>query len=156
MARDLFHFFKGEWTFRRTIRDTRSGHSTAVASGNAVFSEEQQAATLHYRENGRVILQETMEAHSFFRDYRYCFRLEKMDVYFADIVTGNNGLYQSYRYHAETGLLQATEMHTCNKDLYTGVYKIESDDLFSNNITVLGPQKDYTSVTVYTRLAGDP
>lgn len=150
MHPDLVNYFNGKWTFEREIIISDTPKVYATASGTAIF--EPIANALEYEETGKVFMLEAQQRSSFFRNYRYVFTEEGLDVYFHDNLTQNFNLYQNYIYHPAADTLVAKEIHVCNKDLYEGGFQLLNDRYYIHTSIIKGPHKDFFITTNYQKV----
>jgi aminopeptidase-like protein len=152
MHRDLVNYFNGKWTFEREIVLSGAQKKYATATGNARF--EQGEGNMQYEETGKVFIVEAQQQSSFFRNYRYVFTEDGLDIYFNDSLTQNFNLYQHYIYNKESNTLAAKEIHVCNKDLYEGGFRLLNESHYVHTSVIKGPQKDFFITTHYHKIPG--
>lgn len=149
MTGNLLRFFEGHWTFERTIRITSSNLTYATASGRAVFEKGVNGNELLYQEEGDLFTTDLQLTNSFFRNYRYGFTENYINLYFADKITGNTEFYQSYLYDQSKAKLLTEEYYVCGNDCYKSEYKFINDNCFSSTTLIRGSKKDYTIETLF-------
>jgi len=153
MTEDLATYFKGTWKFEREIIFSGSGQHYAHAAGEAAFTPSlEEANELKYKEAGKVTIAQDTKASAFFRNYRYVFSTEGLDIFFQDELTQNFNLYQSYTYEKQSHSLIATDKHFCNKDVYEGNFLLNDPKHFIHTTLIKGPHKDYFITTHFNKI----
>jgi hypothetical protein len=137
---DLRSFLLGRWRIDRSLLDRR--HSIAgQLLGEAVFTRN--GRSLRYHEHGTV----TFGAHHGSAEQTYHFEFSDDDgracVYFDD----------GRAFH-ELDLPQGCALvsHVCNPDLYEGRFIALDARRWQSVWEVVGPRKDQSIVTLYTRI----
>ena len=138
---DVFHSLVGDWEFVRSF-DPGLGEMTGQARFVAL-----DASTLHYREDGQLRLSSGHRSDAW-REYYYLHEGETIRVCFADAPPGSRTLH-ILRLGPDTAAV--SDVHVCAADTYTGHYRFVLPTRFEITMTVLGPNKDYSIYTVYTR-----
>jgi hypothetical protein len=133
----LFAALPGEWTLTRELP------GTGRMRGTARFRES-APALLHYREDGRLDLDDG-QSLEVFREYHY--RLEDGLIRICFAEPGPPRTLHVLRLRDTS----ASDVHLCGADTYTGHYTFEDDDRFIVDMRVTGPHKDYSTHTVYER-----
>jgi hypothetical protein len=140
---DIFHSLVGDWTLSRVISP-----GIGTMTGTARF-HRLEPNLLHYREDGRLELAGGHRGEAY-REYHYLLEDERIRVCFVEADRSGRTLH-TLRF-AESAT-EATEVHLCGRDSYTGRYRFQTPDSFTIEMTVLGPNKDYSTRTSYHRLA---
>lgn len=135
-AHEILPYFCGKWSIDRDISIYGRVHgeaSFARVSGKSTVLRYFEEVNLH-----------TGKGH---RQYLYKFENDQVNVYFDD---GENkgDLFHKLSLDSDDS---ATGDHLCKKDFYRCIYSFISEDSFSIQYTVVGPKKDYTIETVYSR-----
>ncbi len=151
MIQDLLEYFKGVWAFERVILFTDSETLYANATGSAILEIKDTIRTLQYHEKGKLLITGTQHQQPFFRNYKYVFTNDGLDVYFDDTLTQNFNLYQQYVFQKESQKLLPKEVHVCNKDLYQGDFNLIGAEHFVHTSVVKGPHKDYRIITHFNK-----
>ena len=131
--------FAGRWRLQRTITD-RLGGQMGQLEGEAVFTEA-GAGLLQYHESGNLQFGAgpIMTAE---RSYLWTFDAAGVAVRFAD----------GAPFHCFTPMGKAAGTdHPCGADLYRVQYDLNGWPLWQATWMVVGPRKDYTSVSDYSR-----
>lgn len=137
-ASELFAALPGEWRYDRVI--TGQGTATGLARFTAAAPGE-----LHYREDGTLTL-DTGYTGPAYREYRYVLDGEQLNVCFPD-----GRIMHTLR--PDTARAEATDVHLCGEDVYTGHYALPDQDTLRISYQVAGPHKDFTISTVLRRLS---
>jgi hypothetical protein len=134
-------FLRGAWRVDRRLADHRSG-ATGTFAGEAEFAATADPAVLRYTERGELRL----GGHTGPAWRRLvCRGLPggAVDVRFAD---GR----EFYRLDLASGRWRAK--HVCGRDDYVVTFRVLSPDLMEERWRVLGPDKDYVTVTELERI----
>src|SRR3990167_4567075 len=144
-TKDIFNMLKGTWNLKRTI----AGKQQATASGQGEFLEK-TPNHLEYHENMTVQLPEA--AHVFAAKKSYLFELHDatISVFFNE---NDPRLFHRFQLKAQGNTMTASVLHSCPPDTYKTNYLFQAPDKFTVIHNVTGPQKKYTSETLYTRFS---
>ncbi len=138
---DTLAFLRGWWRIERRLADHRSGVS-GTFDGEAEFAATADPAVLNYTERGELHFGGHVGPAT--RTLVFLGRPGgAADVRFAD---GR----EFYRLDLGQGRCQAE--HRCGRDRYAVTCRVLAQDLLEENWQVLGPAKDYDSVTTLRRL----
>ncbi|MDX8349626.1 DUF6314 family protein [Cognatiyoonia sp. IB215446] len=133
--------FIGQWQVQRVI-DDRYGRQQGVFEGICVFSEN-GASRLDYAEEGRIRMG-AGPALTANRRYLWAFGSERVDVFFTD-----GGAFHSF---VPARQADGTD-HPCGDDYYRVQYDFRHWPDWQATWHVMGPRKDYTSTSHYSREA---
>ncbi|MCK2244289.1 MULTISPECIES: DUF6314 family protein [unclassified Crossiella] len=136
-AQQLFAALPGRWRFSRVI----TGQGSAI--GEARF-EPVSGTELHYREDGTLTLDSGYTGPAY-REYRYQLDGEVLRICFPDGRTMHT---------LRPDAAEATDVHLCGADVYTGHYRLADQDTLHISYQVAGPHKDFTIATVFRRVSG--
>lgn len=130
--------FVGAWRLQRLI-DDRMSAQTGDFQGTADLRVSE--AGLAYSETGKMRLGAgpIMTAQ---RQYNWTFRSDSVVVTFED-----GAAFHSF---VPAGLAPGTD-HPCGDDFYRVVYDFTDWPIWQTTWDVMGPRKDYTSVSTYQR-----
>ena len=160
--RNIFDFFLGKWSLKRSIKNNLG--NSVIAHGSAEFSRMLLDQTqLHYHEQVRVEIQpnSTQQAahHSLpaTQNYHYeitadhggfkiSVRFPETQVIFHQLIIPNN------LSAVHLPLICVATPHLCGQDNYATTYFLMSDNVFKIKYEVFGPRKNYRSNTVFERL----
>lgn len=135
----LRDYLIGAWRVTRHIDDRRGG-GTARFDGESTFLAVGDG--LNYAESGCLTI--GGQAHDAAQTNHWTFPADDIaEVQFADGRAFHTLILDG---HA------ATATHHCTPDDYHGTYAFKSRDEWHLTWRVIGPRKDYTSRSVYTRL----
>lgn len=148
MSFNLIDIFAGEWNFKREIRHLATNEVFATATGNATFTKSPDSNILLYSETGKLILSKTNTVTNFYKNYLYQFLDDHFQVYFSDSCKPQ-ALYQNYRYNAAEA--NPVQEHLCNADTYNTKYLFDEQNAFRQKVEVMGPRKNYSIVTLFSR-----
>lgn len=148
MSFNLIDIFAGEWNFKREIRYLQTNELFATAIGNAVFTKSVEPNVLLYNETGKLTLSATNTTTNFYKNYCYQFSGDHFQVYFSDSCKPQ-ALYQNYRYNAAEAT--PVQEHLCNADTYNTKYLFDEQNAFRQKVEVMGPRKNYSIVTLFSR-----
>lgn len=137
----IFQSLIGDWTLSRVLSP-----DIGTMTGTARF-RELGPNLLHYREDGQLELATGHVGHAY-REYHYCLEDEQIRVCFVEPDTFGRTLH-TLRFAGSA--VEATDVHLCGQDTYTGRYWFETPDRFTIEMTILGPNKDYSTHTIYNR-----
>lgn len=150
----LFQSLIGDWTLSRVI-----GTGIGTMTGTARF-QQLEPNLLHYREDGHLQLATGYQGDAY-REYHWVLddgvledgvrEDEQIRVCFVE-PDGSGRTLHTLRF-AES-VATAADVHYCGQDTYTGRYRFDTPDRFTIEITVHGPNKDYSTHTSYTRAPG--
>ena len=126
--------FHGTWRAHRRILDARTGGVTRF-EGTALISPG------HFEEDG--IVDHAGQTYQASRRYRLVFGERRVDVHFED----------GRPFIALTAASIQSVLHVCGKDRYRGRFLFADHDFWTEAWSVLGPRKNYTALTRYTRIA---
>jgi hypothetical protein len=127
--------FEGEWQVAREIAD-RTGGPEGRFDGVARFTRAPWG--LAYAEAGELRL--GTAAMRATREYRWVFRADGVEVFFAD-----GRAFHAFRFDA------AEAEHLCGADLYRVRYDFGRWPVWEAAWDVRGPRKDYAMRSVYAR-----
>ena len=137
-------YFLGDWKANRVI----SGFGEIT--GQATFQvNDQHDDYLDFQE--AMVLpsaQNKEQKPNAFRTYEYRMTSEGFDIYFSDGATKGD-LFLSFAF-TQASIL--TSHHLCIKDHYDATFAFLSDDEFELSFSVVGPKKDYSIRTRFTRI----
>ncbi len=140
---DLRRYLVQPWCFQRQIVHRDTGQ---VANMHGTVSWQAPAqpdalTTLRYCEMG--VIQMAHYTGKASQTYRYAFASDSIsEVYFSD------GRF-FYTLDLTTGHCEIR--HVCGEDIYDGVFEAVSETTYQQTWRVMGPRKDYTSHTVFSR-----
>ncbi len=141
-ASEVMPRLPGSWSFNRVIE----GQGSML--GFATFTPLNLEG-LAYREQGCLKLLSGAELEA---ERKYVFRDgdQGFEVYFKETPLR---LFHAIELAAyDGGVLSGSASHLCNLDLYQSTYTFRPDGSFLVRHVVSGPRKDYTMVTIYTRM----
>jgi hypothetical protein len=131
----------GSWSFDRIVE------GQATMQGVATFTPL-DAERLAYREQGRLKLQNGTELEAE-REYVFRKRDQGFEVFFKE--TPPRLFHAIELAVSDGGGLSGSAGHLCSPDHYQSTYAFLADGGFVIRHIVLGPRKDYTMVTTYSR-----
>jgi hypothetical protein len=132
--------FEGHWTLHRTI-DDRQGRQTGDFRGTATFSFV-ESGKLRYHEAGGMRFGTDGPVFRAERKYEWQFGEKDVCVVFDD-----GSAFHSF---VPSGQVPGTT-HLCGDDLYEVTYDLRDWPVWTATWKVVGPRKDYTSVSSYER-----
>lgn len=173
----IFEGLKGSWHLKRSLESALPGFPSGVFEGTASFTSRTPGAhsvtsELLYAEQGELRTQKglTLKANRKYI-YRYSADEEKISAWFVKEDTKQNDgnevidyLFHDLEIQREGSGWTGRGEHLCEKDMYWAYYdfRLAKDpneckelDVFGLRYKVLGPDKDYTSDTVYQRVFND-
>lgn len=136
----LFTTLPGTWILSRTLP------GIGRMSGSANFTPE-SPGELHYREDGLLTL-DNGHVQEAYREYRYLLEPGQIRICFAEPGVPPRTLHVLRLADSP----RVCDVHLCGQDVYTGSYDFSAADQFVIDMRVMGPRKDYSIHTVYTRL----
>lgn len=147
-AKAVSSYFLGDWKVHRVI----SGFGEIT--GQATFQANNQLdGYLDFNE--AMVLPSSQNQNggqdhkpNAFRTYEYRMMPEGFDIYFSDGATKGD-LFLSFVFTQASVL---TSHHLCIKDHYDATFEFFSDDEFELGFSVVGPKKDYSIRTRFTRV----
>jgi len=143
-AKEVLSYFLGHWTVQREI----SGFGNIV--GQAAFqNHEDEAHWLDFQE-AMVLPGAKENKPNAFRRYTYRMTATGFDIYFSDGAT-DGALFLSFEF---TQASKLTSHHLCIKDHYDATFEFLSDTEFQLSFSVVGPKKDYSITTRFTKQQG--
>jgi hypothetical protein len=140
---DLRHYLQHPWCFQRQIVHH---HSSQVATIQGTVSwqdvsKPDAALTLLYREFG--VIQLATYTGKATQTYAYMFPSNAAaEVYFSD---------GRFFYTLDLTTDHCKIRHVCGEDIYDGVFDALSETTYQQIWRVIGPRKDYTSHTTFSR-----
>jgi len=143
LADEKFFSLEGKWRLKRSIPGF--GEMKGLASFSLL---PQFPCTFFYREEG-IFKTSASLSLPFYREYMYCLRDGKIDVYFAS-GGKKEGLFLSLSSSQDNGYL-ATGVHQCGEDTYLATYRFLTHNTFFLRCDVKGPQKDFSIHTCFER-----
>ncbi|KZF26974.1 hypothetical protein L228DRAFT_258323 [Xylona heveae TC161] len=173
LSRAVFRAMHGKWHMSRELNSALPTHPSGNFTGTAKFharfpTDPAYDMEMLYHEEGELVTNQgwTLRANRSYV-YRYSERDDKITAWF---VKPDDPKTVDYLFHAinfevpvssDTGALgelkawKARSHHLCEKDDYTPEYTFNFDGVglsrFGIKYYVKGPQKDYTSMTWFTR-----
>jgi len=143
-AKDVLRYFLGDWKVQRTI--SGFGEIPGEASFHRHADNEQW---LDYQE-AMVLPNSDQQKPNAFRRYSYRMTASGFDIFFSDGATKGD-LFLSFAFTQASTL---TSHHLCIKDHYDATFEFLSDTEFQLSFSVVGPKKDYSIKTRFTKLQG--
>lgn len=144
----LFQGLEGEWNLQRNLGKQGS------MQGTACFRSLDNAPRYHYKEEGLVTL-DTGKQLPAQREYIYAYDGRTISVYFRDPVSKQKGgLLHTLQFSTPPSQgwpLHAKGIHRCNPDVYYADYTFRSYKEFHMRYRVLGPRKNYTITTLFSK-----
>jgi hypothetical protein len=144
-AKEVLSYFLGDWKVQRVI----SGFGEITGQATFQVSDEcdqyldfQEAMVLP---NGQSKSQD--QTPNAFRSYQYRMTDAGFDIFFSDGATNGN-LFLSFAF---TQASMLTSHHLCIKDHYDAKFEFLSVNKFELGFSVVGPKKDYSILTTFTR-----
>lgn len=138
MIRTVFQNLEGSWSVSRTFNN-------GTFTGKATF-REQDSQTLHYREDGTMVLNGS--SNQAYREYLYKLENEGITAYFCETPPR---LFHHLVFRDE----KAEGIHVCDRDTYKAEYYFESPEKFTLTYVVKGPEKDYSIFTIFQKIYGN-
>ena len=142
-AKDVLSYFLGDWKIHRVISEF--GEITGRARFRLNGESDQH---LDYKEAVMLPRLGEQKANAF-REYEYRMTDAGFDIFFSDGATKGQ-LFLSFAF-AQASIL--TSHHLCIKDHYDATFEFLSDDEFELSFCVIGPKKDYSIRTLFTRMS---
>lgn len=142
-AKAVSSYFLGDWKVQRVI----SGFGEIT--GQAMFQVNDQRDDYLDFQEAMVLpsLKGQDQKPNAFRTYEYRMTSDGFDIYFSDGATKGD-LFLSFAFTQASVL---TSHHLCIKDHYNATFEFLSDDDFELSFSVVGPKKDYSIQTRFTR-----
>ncbi|WP_417904900.1 DUF6314 family protein [Candidatus Tisiphia endosymbiont of Micropterix aruncella] len=145
----IFHNLVGTYAITRILGNY------GTAKGIAYFIEDKKHI---YSPHSRILYREELDVKYYgntnkvkaFKDYLYSLEQNKIVKYFVN--ENNNGLFYQLHFISNTPF-QAEGTHQCNLDLYQANYTFLNKNSFELSYKVLGPNKNYTITTSFTRIS---
>ncbi|MEL0637365.1 MULTISPECIES: DUF6314 family protein [Marinomonas] len=141
-AKDVLSYFLGDWEVQRVI--SGFGNINGKASFQRHTDNEQW---LDFQE-AMVLPNSEHKKPNAFRRYTYRMTDAGFDIYFSDGATKGE-LFLSFAFTQASTL---TSHHLCIKDHYDAKFEFLSDDKFELSFSVVGPNKDYSIQTRFSKL----
>lgn len=135
----IFQSLEGTWSFHRTISNYGNIVGTATFKKSATENN-----LLHYREEGEL-KGANGESFQVYREYLYRYQNDRISVFFAE---KNERLLHTLEFQDTT---IAAARHLCSCDVYDATYEFTSLDEFKLAYRVIGPNKNYSMITVFKR-----
>ncbi|KAF2157076.1 hypothetical protein K461DRAFT_289426 [Myriangium duriaei CBS 260.36] len=161
--RTIFHGLEGTWQLRRSLNSKLLGFPSGTFTGTATFSPSDafNKSSYLYHEIGTLTTDQGFQLTAN-RKYIYCYSPEdaKLSAWFVKDVDGKDDvdyLYHELEFHFEHDRWIAKADHLCENDMYWAFYDFRLDAagdsllMWGLKHQVKGPEKDYSSDTVYTR-----
>jgi len=172
----LFESLRGSWQLKRSLNSTLPNFPTGIFEGTATFTARNPrahstATELLYFEQGELKLETGLLLKAKRKYiYRYNADEDRISAWFVredpgskqrDAVEEVDYLFHELDFSASEAGWTAQGDHLCVKDMYWAFYDfrppgIENQegrmDVFGIRYKVKGPEKDYTSDTVYQRI----
>ncbi|WP_341747494.1 DUF6314 family protein [Candidatus Tisiphia endosymbiont of Dascillus cervinus] len=148
----IFHNLVGTYAITRILGNY------GTAKGIAYFIEDKGHSSPHsrilYREDLDVEYYSNTNRVKAFKEYLYSLEQNRIVKYFVN--ENNNGLF--YQLHFISNIpfqdkVQAKGTHQCNLDIYQANYTFLNKNSFELSYKVLGPNKNYTIKTSFTRIS---
>ena len=139
-------YFLGDWRVQRVISGFGEIAGQATFQVNDVrddYLDFKEAMVLSSAQNKGQ--DQKLNA---FRTYQYRMTDEGFDIFFSDGATKGD-LFLSFAF-AQASVL--TSHHLCIKDHYDAKFEFLSDNEFELSFSVIGPKKDYSIQTQFTRM----
>lgn len=140
-AKDVLSYFLGDWEVHRTI----SGFGEI--SGKARFQRHTDNEQWLDFQEAMVLPNSDQQKSNAFRRYSYQMTASGFDIFFSDGATKGT-LFLSFVF---TQASKLTSHHLCIKDHYDATFEFLSDHEFALCFTVVGPKKDYSIKTRFTK-----
>lgn len=149
---NIFHNLVGTYAITRILGNY------GTAKGIAYFIEDKGHSSPH----SRILYREELDVEYYgntnrvkaFKEYLYSLEQNKIVKYFVN--ENNNGLFYQLHFISNTPLqdkVQAKGTHQCNLDIYQANYTFLNKNSFELSYKVLGPNKNYTIKTSFTRIS---
>lgn len=162
LSQTIFRALSGMWEFQRTLTSRLDiAPSGTVVGTIALKPHSRGCSDLVYEEKGRFTTTKGMVMDVNGSQYVYVLNEAEdcIDVYFADKATGRvrERIFVSLKVvrQDEDGWVAVGEPHLCGEDTYRVQFKLAFRGLALQSvlvgIDVIGPYKDYTSVTLLQR-----
>lgn len=144
-AKEVLSYFLGGWKVQRVI----SGFGEITGQATFQVSDEHEQYLDFQEEMVLPSVQNSAQDQkpNAFRTYQYRMTEEGFDIFFSDGATKGN-LFLSFAF---TQASMLTSHHLCIKDHYDAKFTFLSADQFELGFSVVGPKKDYSILTTFTR-----
>ena len=129
----------GSWSYEREFDNGSYG------SGFACFKIA-NSNKLEYSETGTLNLSTAVLKSK--RKYYFIANKNKLEIYFFE---NPKKLFQSFELRSKRNDLVGKAIHQCGSDHYTSEYIFKTDGRFKITHKVRGPQKKYSSKTIYSK-----
>ncbi|MFP3018559.1 MAG: DUF6314 family protein [Candidatus Tisiphia sp.] len=150
---NIFHNLVGTYAITRILGNY------GTAKGIAYFIEDKEHI---YLPHSRILYREELDVEYYgntnrvkaFKEYLYSLEQNKIVKYFVN--ENNNALFYQLHFISNTPFqdkVQAKGIHQCNLDLYQANYTFLNKNSFELSYKVLGPNKNYTIKTSFTRIS---
>lgn len=151
---NIFYNLIGNYSIRRILSNQGTGEGTAHFIGydpikQHAASQSSNKNIVLYREELNINYYNNKSMVKASRKYLYILRQNTIIKYFYDD-NDNSLFYQMY--FTSVLPVKAEGIHQCNLDTYIAHYIFYNSDRFNLNYNVLGPYKNYTIQTSYTRI----
>lgn len=144
-AKEVLSYFLGSWKVQRVISGFGEITGQAMFQVNdehEQYLDFQEAMTLPSAQH-----KSQDQKPNAFRTYQYRMTNEGFDIFFSDGATKGD-LFLSFAF-TQASIL--TSHHLCIKDHYDATFEFLSADQFELSFSVVGPKKDYSIQTTFTR-----
>ncbi|PSK46259.1 hypothetical protein B9Z65_5227 [Elsinoe australis] len=157
----IYKGLEGSWKLRRSLISKLPGYPSGTFEGTATFtpSDAFNNSSYLYHEVGTLVTDQGFRLNANRKYiYRYSSDEEKLSAWFVKEVDGKGDvdyLYHELEFGHEQDRWVARGDHLCVNDMYWAFYdfRLEGEALTKWGLKhqVEGPDKDYSSDTVYTR-----
>ena len=159
----IFEGFKGRWKLRRSLESELPTFPRGTFTGTSTFQQLHPGNTLSYlyHETGELV---TEQGHKLIANRKYIYLYsqedEKISVWFVKEDDGQDVidyLYHELEFEFKDDRWIAKGDHLCDMDMYWSFYDFRLDESqtalsrWGLKHKVKGPNKDYSSDTVYQR-----
>ncbi|MES2215346.1 MAG: DUF6314 family protein [Pseudomonadota bacterium] len=143
---NLFNLFNGRWAITRGAVNNTTNKTFLRAKGEARFSfAENNSNRLKYDENLKIIYKDYYSPINGRQSYVYDYDED------SNVITKHFSDGRVF-YVLNTLENTITGSHICDMDIYKAKYLIINQTNFIASYTVLGPHKDYTITTIYSKV----
>ncbi|MEO9275162.1 DUF6314 family protein [Marinomonas sp. 5E14-1] len=145
-AKEVLSYFVGSWKVQRAI----SGFGEITGQATFQVNDEHEQC-LDFQEAmvlSNIQNKSQDQKPNAFRTYQYRMTDEGFDIFFSDGATKGD-LFLSFAFTQASTL---KSHHLCIKDHYDAKFEFLSDRQFQLSFSVVGPKKDYSILTTFTRL----
>ena len=139
---NLWAFLRGEWTLQRTIHDARTASAGPLIVEGRVSFADTLDGSFTFTEKGTL----RQNGAAMPVEQGYVFR--RVNDYTASVHFRDGRHFHDL--DLRTG--ECSVVHACEKDTYEGYYGARTLDCLSVRWRVTGPEKNYVSETVLTRM----